>query len=147
MFFVNDRFDLAVALRADGLHLGQDDLPIAVVRKELLRAGIKMWIGKSTHEIQQSLDAQKEGADYIGVGPVFETPTKPGVASTGLRFVREASARVKIPMVMIGGIDLSNLSTVLRAGARRIAVVRALFAKEDSYEAARKIREKIENFK
>ncbi len=145
LFFMNDRLDLAMAVEADGIHLGQDDLPVAAARKILKLAGMRMWIGKSTHKLAQSQKAQREGADYIGVGPVFKTPTKPGYRPAGLDFVRQAAQQIRIPFVAIGGIDLLNLSSVLEAGARRIAVVRALFEKENPYEAAREIRKKIEN--
>ena len=145
LFFVNDRLDLALAVMADGIHLGQEDLPVAAVRKILKRVGIPMWIGKSTHNGAQARKAEAEGPDYIGIGPVFSTPTKPDYTPAGLARVRQAAAKIRIPWVAIGGIDLSNIETVLQAGARRIAVVRALFEKENTYEAACELRKKIEN--
>ncbi len=144
LFFVNDRMDLALATGADGVHLGQVDMPVRVARKLAQQAGRKIWIGKSTHSLKQALAAVKEGADYIGVGPVFTTPTKPGIRSVGLRFVKQASRKVRIPWVAIGGIDLGNILDVTRAGAARVAVVRAIFAAQDPESAARKLKYELE---
>jgi thiamine-phosphate pyrophosphorylase len=143
LFFVNDRMDLALATGADGVHLGQEDMPVRVARDLAKRAGLKVWIGKSTHSLMQALAAVKEGADYIGVGPVFETPTKPGVKSVGLRFVKQAATKIRIPWVAIGGIDLGNIRDVAVAGARRVAVVRAVFAARDPESAARKLKDQL----
>jgi len=143
LFFINDRVDLALAAGADGVHLGQEDMPVAVAWKLVRRAGRKFWIGKSTHSLGQALTAVREGADYIGVGPVFATPTKPHMRSVGLRFVRQAAAKIPIPWVAIGGIDLKNIRCVIDAGATRVAVVRALFAAESSENAAKKIKQQL----
>ena len=146
LFFVNDRPDLAILLSADGIHLGQEDLGVSAVRKLAARSGVRLWIGKSTHRLGQALAAVKEGADYIGIGPVFATPTKPDYRPAGLEFIRQASGQVGIPFVAIGGIDDKNIDSVLTAGARRIAVVRAIFGAKNVCLAAQKLREKIENF-
>jgi thiamine-phosphate pyrophosphorylase len=140
LFFVNDRPDLALAVAADGVHLGQDDLPIRAVRR---LAGKKLWVGKSTHSLKQALAAVREGADYIGVGPVFETPTKPGYPAVGLELIQQVRKRIKIPFVCIGGIDLHNIHRVLEAGAERVAVVRAVFAAPDVYQASLNFQEAI----
>ncbi len=147
LFFVNDRPDIAVLVKADGVHLGQDDLSIDSVRKYFRKSNIRMWIGKSTHSLKQALDAQAEKVDYIGVGPVFETPTKPNYVPVGLRLIKKVSAAIRLPFVAIGGIDESNLETVLRSGAKRIAVVRAIFAQERIENAARRFCSKIEEFR
>ena len=139
-FFVNDRVDLAILLRADGVHLGQEDMPLKEARNLARRAGVKLRFGISTHDLSQALQAEKQGADYIGVGPVFSTPTKPGRKGTGLKFVRRAAKRIKIPFVAIGGIDLKNIHHVARAGATRVAVVRAIFSAKDPAGAARNLR-------
>jgi thiamine-phosphate pyrophosphorylase len=94
-------------------------------------------IGRSTHDLSQALEADREGFDYIGVGPVFETPTKPGRPTVGLELVREASENLVVPFVAIGGIDAENLPGVLKAGASQVAVVRAVMARQDPREAAR----------
>jgi thiamine-phosphate pyrophosphorylase len=145
LFFVNDRPDLALAVNADGVHLGQNDLPVDFVRALCRKFGKRIFIGKSTHSIAQARLAVNEKVDYIGVGPVFKTPTKPDYKPAGLKFVSEAAREIKVPFVCIGGIDHSNLEQVLSAGAKRIAVVRAIFSSRRPYEAARKLREKISN--
>ncbi len=136
LFFVNDRVDLALVIGADGVHLGQDDMPVDLARKLMRQAGQKLWIGKSTHHLQQAIAAQRERVDYIGVGPVFPTPTKPGAVPVGLKFVRQVSMTIRIPWVAIGGINGSNIQTVINAGARRVAVVRAVFAVKNTGKAA-----------
>ena len=140
LFFVNDRVDLAVLLHADGVHLGQDDMPLREARNFARRAGAKLRFGISTHNLSQALRAEKQGADYIGVGPVFSTPTKPGRKGTGLRFVRQVAKRIKIPFVAIGGINLKNINRVARVGAKRVAVVRAIFSAKDPAGMAKNLR-------
>lgn len=144
LFFVNDRVDLAIATGADGVHVGQDDLPVGCIRALAATAGHPLWVGKSTHSYEQALAAEKEGADYIGFGPVFSTPTKPGTSPVGLGDIRRVNRDVKIPVVCIGGINLENLAQVLDAGATRVAVVRAVFDSETIDESTRMLREEIE---
>ena len=138
LFIVNDRVDLMLALDADGVHLGQDDMPLETARR-LTRARRKI-IGCSTHTLKQALEAENRGADYIGFGPIFETPTKPTYQSVGLSAIGPVMNRVKIPVVCIGGIDASNIESVVGAGARRVAVVRAIFSVRDSHQAAVKLK-------
>ena len=134
LFVVNDRVDVAMAAGADGVHLGQDDLPLAAARR-LWPQGL---VGRSTHSLGQALAAQAEGADYIGVGPVWATPTKPGRPAVGLELVRAvAAAQLRIPWVAIGGVDAGNVGAVLAAGARAVAAVRAVTAASDPEAAAR----------
>jgi thiamine-phosphate pyrophosphorylase len=123
LFIVNDRVDLALAVDADGVHLGQQDIPIVLARQLL---GPQRLIGRSTHCPEDLHRAIAEGADYIGVGPVYETPTKAGRTAAGLDYVRYAAAHATVPWYAIGGIDLDNLAEVLNAGADRVAVVRAI---------------------
>ncbi|MFZ5801675.1 MAG: thiamine phosphate synthase [Candidatus Omnitrophota bacterium] len=137
LYFVNDHLDLALATAADGLHVGQNDLPVAAIRSVLRRQGRSLIVGKSTHRIEEARRAIREGVDYIGVGPVYATPTKPGRPGVGLRYVRQAAREVRIPFVAIGGIDLGNAARVLEAGAGRLAVVRALFNAKAPEKAAR----------
>ena len=127
LFIVNDRVDLALAVDADGVHLGQQDMPIAMARQLL---GPNRLIGRSTTNRDEMQRAIAEGADYIGVGPVYETPTKVGKAAAGLDYVHYAAGQDSIPWFAIGGIDPSNLNEVLSAGAERIAVVRAIMQAE-----------------
>lgn len=128
LFIVNDRIDLALAVDADGVHLGQQDLPFAWARQLL---GPTKLIGRSTTNPEQLDRAIQEGADYIGVGPVFATPTKPDRAAAGLDYVKYAAAHAPMPWFAIGGIDPTNFATVLGAGATRVAIVRAIMQAED----------------
>jgi len=126
LFIMNDRADLALAVDADGVHLGQQDVPIAFARQIL---GSQRIIGRSTTNPEEMQRAIEEGADYIGVGPVYETPTKPKAAA-GLQYVRHAAANSSVPWFAIGGLDMTNMRDVFDAGGRRIAVVRAIMAAE-----------------
>lgn len=142
LFIINDRPDIAAASGADGVHLGQDDLPPEEARAILGKGKI---IGISTHSLEQALAAEKAGADYVGVGPVFATPTKPDYVPVGTGLVREVSKTIKIPFVAIGGIDAGNIGQVLDAGARRIAVVRAVCGAGDVRNAAKSLKEILIN--
>ncbi|WNN91992.1 thiamine phosphate synthase [Gloeocapsopsis dulcis] len=127
LFLVNDRVDLALAVAADGVHLGQQDLPIKVARQLL---GPHKIIGCSTTNAEEMQRAIQGGADYIGVGPVYETPTKVGKPAAGLEYVRYAAQHSPIPWFAIGGIDVNNINDVISAGAERVAVVRAIVEAE-----------------
>jgi thiamine-phosphate pyrophosphorylase len=127
LFIVNDRVDLALAVDADGVHLGQQDLPISFARQLL---GPQRIIGRSTTNPDEMYRAIQEGADYIGVGPVYETPTKAGKPAAGLEYVRHAREHSPIPWFAIGGVDANNVGDVLNAGAERVAVVRAIMEAE-----------------
>ncbi len=128
LLIVNDRIDLALAVDADGVHLGQQDLSVALARQLL---GSQKLIGRSTHCLDDLQRALAEGADYIGVGPVYETPTKAGRTAVGLGYVRDAAEQATIPWFAIGGIDLANLEEVINAGAQRVSVVRAIMQAEN----------------
>jgi thiamine-phosphate pyrophosphorylase len=134
LFIVNDRVDVAIAAGADGVHLGQDDLPVAEARRQM---GPVPVIGLSTHSREQLIAAIQTEADYAAVGPVFATPTKPGRPSVGLDLVSFAADRAAKPVFAIGGIDPSNVRRVVEAGASRISVVRALTQTDDPANAAR----------
>jgi len=138
LFILNDRPDLVGAVGADGVHLGQDDCPVPAARE---LAGKDRLIGLSTHSPEQVDGAA--GADYIGVGPVHATPTKPGRPAVGLELVGYAAAHAAVPFFAIGGIDEANAGAVRAAGARRIAVVRALREAGDPRLAARRLRHAI----
>lgn len=140
IFIVNDRIDIAFMLEADGVHLGQDDLDIKAAREIL---GNKCIVGISTHEPKQALKAVENGADYIGVGPVFATPTKQGRIPVGLEYVKWASKNIDIPFYAIGGIDTQNVDEVLEAGAERIAVVRAIINAKFPQKEAQKFQNKL----
>jgi len=127
-FIINDHPDIAALVAADGVHLGQEDGDIAAARDT---AGIGRMVGRSTHSIEQAEAAARDGADYIGFGPIHETPTKPGRPAVGLDDIAELHARVKIPIFCIGGITLENLPEVRKAGARRVVIVSALLKADD----------------
>lgn len=133
---INDRVWVAKEVGADGVHLGQDDGSLFEARQVL---GEEALIGRSTHSPDQALTAEKEGFDYIGVGPIFPTPTKPGRPATGIEFIRFAAESLRVPFVAIGGIDLSNLAEVMEAGALNVAVVRAILGQAEPEEAAKKM--------
>lgn len=137
LFIVNDRVDVALAAGADGVHLGQDDLPAGKAR---IQMGPVPLIGRSTHSPAQFLEAWEDGADYVAVGPVYATPTKPGRRAVGLELVAFASDRPAGPVFAIGGIDISNVGRVLEAGACRVAVVRALTDSSDPADAGLRLR-------
>ncbi len=127
LFIINDRVDLALAVDADGVHLGQQDMPIAMARQLL---GPQRLIGRSTTNMSEMQEAIAQGADYIGVGPVYETPTKVGKAAAGLEYVSYAAKNSSLPWFAIGGIDANNVNDVIDAGAKRVAVVRAIMQAE-----------------
>jgi thiamine-phosphate pyrophosphorylase len=140
-FIVNDRVDLALLVDADGLHLGQDDLPPAAV-KELVRG--KMFIGLSTHSPAQAEAAVKLGVDYIGVGPIFATNTKKDVCDpVGLKYLEYVVKNIKLPFVAIGGIKEHNIAEVYRSGARCIALVTEIVGAPDIGAKVRDLRTAI----
>jgi len=131
---INDRADIAQAVNADGVHVGQEDIPIPVVRKII---GRNKLIGKSTHSFVQAQKAKAEGADYIGVGPVYPTKSKENVCDpVGLKLVKDVSERVDIPFVAIGGIKPDNISAVMKCGAKSVACITGIVSEFDPYQAA-----------
>jgi thiamine-phosphate pyrophosphorylase len=137
LFLINDRPDLAVACGADGVHVGQDDMPVARAREIV---GDDAIVGLSTHSMKQAQAGCRSGADYIAVGPVHATPTKEGRPAIGVEPIRYAAAHVSVPWFAIGGIDTKTIRDVVRAGARRIVVVRALTDAQDPEAVARELR-------
>jgi thiamine-phosphate pyrophosphorylase len=137
LFVVNDRADLAFAAGADGVHVGQDDEPVAAVRE---RVGPDVLIGLSTHSPAQLAAGLETDADYVCAGPVYATPTKPDYAAVGLELVRHAAAAADRPWFAIGGIDAANAGEVVAAGARRLVVVRAIRDAPDPRAAAAELR-------
>ncbi len=135
LFVLNDRPDLALRAAADGVHVGQEDMPVAAARAI---AGPELLVGLSTHAPAE-LDAA-EGADYVAVGPVWATPTKEGRPAAGLDYVRYAGAHARMPWFAIGGIDLERAPAVVAAGATRLCILRALRDAEDPEAVARALR-------
>jgi thiamine-phosphate pyrophosphorylase len=137
LFIVNDDPDLARACKADGVHVGQDDMPVEEVRALL---GPDAIVGLSTHSEEQIADSRNRPVDYVSVGPVWETPTKEGRPGVGLELVSHAAANAPHPFFAIGGIDLSNAEEVVQAGARRLGVVRAIRDAENPTAVAESLR-------
>lgn len=138
-FIVNDRVDIALASQASGVHLGQNDLPLSYARKIL---GPDKIIGISAHNLKEALTAEKEGADYLGVGPVFHTISKnnlsPIIGVDGIRLIRK---KIRIPILAIGGITPENSSEVIAAGADGLAAISAFFKKSDIRQVAKNFRQ------
>jgi thiamine-phosphate diphosphorylase len=133
---VNDRIDIALACDADGVHLGQEDLPLAAGKK--LMAG--KIIGISTHDVEQATQAERNGADYIGFGPMFGTATKDtGLTARGIDMLKQIRAAVKIPIVAIGGINEKNVQQVWQAGADSAAIISDILGAEDIVTKTKRI--------
>lgn len=139
-FAVNDRLDLALAVEADGLHVGQDDLPAPIARRLLPSS---MFLGVSTHSLEQARRAEGDGADYIAVGSIFPTATKPEFQLVGLDLLRAARQAVATPLVGIGGITADNAEEAIRAGADGVAVISAVCGARDPAEATSRLIERI----
>ncbi len=144
VFLVNDHADIAAAVDADGVHLGQDDLPVLYARKLL---GNKKLIGVSTHSIDQALAAEAAGADYIGFGPLFKTATKDAGSAQGIENLAVIKKTVSIPVIAIGGIKQENISEVMRTRADGAAVISALLASADIKSSAEEMIRLISKFK
>lgn len=129
LFVVNDRVDIALAVKADGVHLGQDDIPFSAARKLL---GTDKIIGLTVHSLEEALEAVKLGASYLGVSPIYTTSTKPDAGPpSGLKLLREIRKQVDLPLVAIGGINLSNAPEVINAGANGLCAISAVITQED----------------
>ena len=131
---VNDHAEIAARVPVEGVHIGQDDDPIEIVRQKTAR---DILIGKSTHSLAQASAAEAEGADYIGFGPIFATPTKPDYTPIGLENIRRVHAEVNVPIFCIGGINIDNLQRVIDAGAKRVVMVSALLKAHNIVDYAR----------
>jgi thiamine-phosphate pyrophosphorylase len=140
LFIVNDRPWVAREAGADGIHVGQDDIPPADLR-ELV--GPEMLIGLSTHSPAQIDAVDASVVDYIGVGPIHETPTKPGRPAVGVELIAYAAAHARVPFFAIGGLDAGNVADALDAGATRVCVLRAIAAAADPEQAARALRDRL----
>jgi thiamine-phosphate pyrophosphorylase len=141
LFVINDRPDLALQCGADGVHVGQDDLPVDAVRRLM---GPDVVIGLSTHSPEQFDAGLESAADYLSAGPVWETPTKAGRPAAGIELVRHAAATATKPFFAIGGIDEANIAEVVAAGATRAVVVRAIRDAADPRAAAAALRSRLE---
>ena len=140
-FIIDDRLDIALSVGADGLHIGQSDLPAKVARSLL---GSDKILGVSAGTLEEAVKAEKDGADYLGVGAVFPTDTKKDAAYVNLDILKEIKENVHIPVVAIGGINGSNISLLKEAGIDGVAVVSAIMAKEDLKRAAEDLRRRLD---
>lgn len=143
LLIINDHVDIALAVDADGVHLGQEDLPVQVARM----LAPELLIGASTHSLEQALQAEKDGADYINIGPIFSTRTKEGVKSVlGPEAIAKISPQIKVPFTVMGGIREDNIAEVLAKGARRVAMVSAITKAADIAAKVKFLKEKIVRF-
>lgn len=131
---VNDHAEIAARVPVEGVHVGQDDDPVEIVRQKAVR---DILVGKSTHSLGQARAAEGEGADYIGFGPIFATPTKPDYPPIGLEDIRRVHTEVNLPIFCIGGINIDNLQSVINAGAKRVVMVSALLKAHNIVDYAR----------
>ncbi|MGB7161321.1 MAG: thiamine phosphate synthase [Tepidisphaeraceae bacterium] len=138
---INDRPDIALMSGADGVHVGQDDLPAAEVRKLIGRDKI---LGVSTHNLEQARQAVRDGADYIGVGPIFRSPTKPRDFVAGPEYARQVAEQIKIPAVAIAGITESNVDEVLATGVKAVAVTAAIAGCDDPRAASKRLKDRLQ---
>jgi thiamine-phosphate pyrophosphorylase len=143
LLIINDHLDVALAADADGVHLGQEDLPIPAAR----RIAPDLITGASTHSLEDALRAEAEGADYINIGPIFHTNTKDKVPRTlGPDAIREITPHIKVPFSTMGGINLDNIAQVLEAGARRVALITGVTRAPDVAERVRALRRIIRSY-
>ena len=144
-FIVNDRVDIALALDSDGVHLGQDDMPISIARKIIPQGKL---IGLSVHSLEEAAKAKEEKPDYIGVGPVFFTRTKVGaIPPVGTDFIRKIRSGTNLPLVAIGGINAENMEEVIAAGADAIAVCSAILSADNVKAATERLVSQYQNSK
>ena len=137
LLIINDRVDVALAVDADGVHLGQDDLPYYAARKLL---GANKIIGITVHDVEEAKEAAKMGADYLGVSPIFATATKPDAGKpSGIMLIQEIKKVISIPLIAIGGITLSNAPEVIKAGADGLCAISAVISQSD-------VKQEIERF-
>ncbi|MCM8820645.1 MAG: thiamine phosphate synthase [Candidatus Omnitrophica bacterium] len=144
LFLINDRVDIAMTIDADGVHLGQDDIPCGCARKIL---GKDKIIGITVHNIEEALTAERDGADYLGISPIFTTKTKKdAMPPLGVDIIREIKKAVNIPIVAVGGINLENLTSVLEAGADGVSAVSVVVSSDNVEEMCRKFIKAISEF-
>jgi thiamine-phosphate pyrophosphorylase len=142
LFIVDNRPDLAALLDADGVHVGHEDMPVAMARQFV---GHRKIVGRSAHSLPEALEAQRAGADYVSCGPIWATPTRPDYPAVGLGLIGLYRAALRIPFVVIGGVDQANVGQVVQAGAKTVAVVRALFDAADPKAAAQFFKQELQN--
>ena len=141
LFIINDRVDIVLAVDADGVHLGNKDMTYSMARKIL---GSKKIIGLTVHNVREAVEAERIGADYVGVSPIFETKTKLDAGRpAGLKLIKDVKKAIKIPFAAIGGINENNIGSVIEAGARSVAAISAIATKDNVEKECKKFREVI----
>jgi len=145
IFLINDRIDIALAVNADGVHLGQDDMPYGTAR---LLLGHDKIIGITVHNVKEAIEAENLGADYVGASPIFETKTKLDAGkAAGIKLIEDIKKNINIPLVGIGGIKLENTSKVIKAGANSVVAMSAVIPKDNVKEECKKFIKTIQNIK
>ncbi|MBU0672499.1 MAG: thiamine phosphate synthase [Candidatus Margulisbacteria bacterium] len=142
LLIINDHLDVALEVKADGVHLGQNDLLAAAARK----SAPELLIGVSTHNVAEAVKAEQDGADYVNIGPIFKTQTK-DVEPIGPESIKPIAAKIKIPFTVMGGINFNNIDMVLAQGARHVAVISAVTQAPDIQQAASQLIKKINNLR
>jgi thiamine-phosphate pyrophosphorylase len=144
LLIINDHLDVALAAEADGVHLGQEDLPIKAARK----IAPDLIIGASSHSLEEALQAEEDGADYVNIGPIFPTKTKNNVSRfLGTQAIQEIGSKLKVPFTTMGGINKDNIHLVLETGARRVAMVTGITCAPDIAERIRELRKIILSYR
>ncbi|VVB72824.1 Thiamine-phosphate synthase [uncultured archaeon] len=144
VFLINDRVDIALAIDADGVHLGQSDMPCRAARRLL---GTEKIIGATVHNLQEALEAKEDGADYLGVSPIYQTTTKHDAGKpAGIALIEEVRRKVDIPLIAIGGINHSNAGEVIKAGADGLCAISSVVARENVALEIKKFQELFEKF-
>ena len=140
LLFVNDRIDVAIAAKADGVQLGEDAICVESARRLV---GAEMLVGRSVHSVGGAVEAEAQGADFLVLGAIFASDSKPGLEPAGIGLLEEAAQRVSIPILGIGGIDQSNAGQVIKAGGHGVAVIRSILASSNPEQAAREIKQSM----
>ncbi len=137
LFFINDRVDVAIACQADGVQLGEDELPVPTVRQI---AGNRLLIGRSVHSLERAEEAQRAGADFLIAGTIFPSPSHPGATPAGLEFLRALQQKVVIPYLAIGGVSNDNLASAIEAGAWGAAIVGAIGSAKSPKDSSKELK-------
>ncbi len=140
LLFVNDRIDVAIAAQADGVQLGEDAICVEAARRLV---GAEMLVGRSVHSVEGAVEAEGQGADFLVLGAIFASDSKPGVEPAGIGLLEEAASRVSIPVLGIGGIDQNNAGQVIRSGGYGVAVIRSILASSNPAQAVREIKQSM----
>lgn len=145
IFLINDRIDVALAVNADGVHLGQDDIPVDIAKFLL---GNEKIVGLTVHNLKQAIDAKKQGIDYIGIAPIFKTDTKEdSIAPCGIKMIKEIKNIFDLPIIAVGGINQNNVKDVIVAGADGVVAISAVLDSDDVYNSIKNFNKKIEEVK